>query len=455
MKQRKRTAKKAAGGKTPMKNKKNFDRLFYNNKFVLAFSVLLAVVFWAAVKINYSDNTTRTISDVKISLDTSFASDNDFVAFVDSDKLTVDVEVSGKSYAVNSKYFSKDDITVEASSGYIDSAGYKVINLSAKSSEADVSVVSVHPSTITVFYDRKATGTFNVEAKLNNRLDTLVEDGYSVGQPVPSLSTVEVSGPATVVEKIKKVYFEATLDENNIPLTATREVTAQVSFDLENERGSQFLVCDSLAQEPNTATITIPVTKVKTVPTTVKFINEPKIFEENPPSVSITPSEVEISYNPQDETDYEVFNVGTIDFKELTNGLNTFEFEPDEKSVVNIVDSTVKSFTVKVNLYSQSKTSIDATGAKTVFLNKADGCEYSVNLDNSELDSVTVIGPKAQIDKITSDMLQIEINVSSLDPEKTSGQTVEISNISIQSDYGESCWVSGKYHAYVKISKTQ
>ncbi len=438
-----------------MKNKKTFEKLFYNNKFVLAFSVFLAVIFWAAVKMNYSDNTTRIISDVRISLDTTFTKDNDFVAFVDSDKLTVDVEVSGKSYVINSKSFSKDNITVEASSGYIDSAGYKVITLSAKSSEADVSVISVNPSTVTVFYDRKTTETFNVEARLNNKLDTLVSDGYSVGQPVPSLSTVDVSGPASVVEKIKKVYFEATLDDNNLPLKETREVMAEVSFDLTNEKGSQFLVCDSLAGEANTATITIPVSRVKTVPTTVKFINEPENFENNPPKVSINPSKIEISYNPLDDTDYESFNVGTIDFKELENGQNTFEFTPDEKSVVNIVDSSIKTFTVRVNLYSQSQTTVNATGSKTVLLNQADGYEYAVNLDTTGLDSVKIIGPKAQIDKITPDMLQIEINVSSLDAAISTPQSVRISNISIQSDYGKSCWVSGKYNAYVTVNKKQ
>ena len=438
-----------------MKNKKTFEKLFYNNKFVLAFSVFLAVIFWAAVKMNYSDNTTRIISDVRISLDTTFTKDNDFVAFVDSDKLTVDVEVSGKSYVINSKSFSKDNITVEASSGYIDSAGYKVITLSAKSSEADVSVISVNPSTVTVFYDRKTTETFNVEARLNNKLDTLVSDGYSVGQPVPSLSTVDVSGPASVVEKIKKVYFEVTLDDNNLPLKETREVMAEVSFDLTNEKGSQFLVCDSLASEANTATITIPVSRVKTVPTTVKFINEPENFENNPPKVSINPSKIEISYNPLDDTDYESFNVGTIDFKELENGQNTFEFTPDEKSVVNIVDSSIKTFTVRVNLYSQSQTTVNATGSKTVLLNQADGYEYAVNLYTTGLDSVKIIGPKAQIDKITPDMLQIEINVSSLEAAISTPQSVRISNISIQSDYGKSCWVSGKYNAYVTVNKKQ
>ena len=52
-------------------------------------------------------------------------------------------------------------------------------------------------------------------------------------------------------------------------------------------------------------------------------------------------------------------------------------------------------------------------------------------------------------------MLQIEINVSSLDLEKTGSQQVEISNISIQSDFGEGCWISGRYYAVVKVSKKQ
>ena len=98
---------------------------------------------------------------------------------------------------------------------------------------------------------------------------------------------------------------------------------------------------------------------------------------------------------------------------------------------------------------------MNATGSKTVLLNQADGYEYAVNLDTTGLDSVKIIGPKAQIDKITPDMLQIEINVSSLEAAISTPQSVRISNISIQSDYGKSCWVSGKYNAYVTVNKKQ
>ena len=75
-----------------MRNDKPFlTRIFHNNKFLLVLSVLLAIAFWAAVKVNYSDNSTRTISDVKVTLDTARAEENDCTAYYDEDDLLVDI----------------------------------------------------------------------------------------------------------------------------------------------------------------------------------------------------------------------------------------------------------------------------------------------------------------------------------------------------------------------------
>ena len=77
-----------------MKNKSGlFEKLFYNNKFLAVFSFLLAVVLWATVKINVSDNTTRTISNIKVNIDTSLLDENDFKVFVSEEDLLVDVKV--------------------------------------------------------------------------------------------------------------------------------------------------------------------------------------------------------------------------------------------------------------------------------------------------------------------------------------------------------------------------
>ena len=437
-----------------MKKKKPglFDRLFYSNKFLIVISLLLSVVLWAAVKINYSDSTTRTISDVKISIDDSAAQDNDFVSFVDQADLYVDVTVEGKAYNINSYSLTRDDIVIEATSGYIDSAGFKTLNLTAKVNESDVDVVKISPSAITVFYDREITETFNVEARLTNDIDKLSEDGYYVGQPVPSLGTVDVSGPASIVEKLTKVYFDAALSETELPLTSTKEVNADINFDLASKKDATFLKCEGIDIGTNAATITIPVSKLKTVKTSVKFVNQPKSFEKGLPNITINPAKVEISYNPEDE-EYKRFNVGTIDFKQLKDTVNTFEFEVDEKLSTLLVDKSIKKFTVSVDLSSLSQTTIDASACKVVFLNQKSGYKYSASLSDFGLEDVVLIGPKRNLNKLTPDNLQIEINVSSLNTELKREQRVEITNISITSDEINDCWVSGTYYAGVTVSK--
>ena len=427
-----------------------FEKIFYNNKFLFVLSLILSIALWATVKINYSENTTRTITEVKATIDSTLASENDFVPFVEKGGLNVDVEVSGKSYNINS--LKKDDIIVEASSGYIDSAGYKVLTFSARSSETGVDITSVNPSSVTVFFDRKANDAFNVEAKIKNTEALESTDDYFVGKPVPSLNTVNVSGPASVIENLKKVSFVAKVDNELLPLTQTIDVPATISYETDSKRGKEFLVCSDVGDKSNPATITIPVSKLKTVKTTVKFVGQPKYYDENPPRVVVDPAQVEISYNPADE-EYDSYNVATIDFSKLQSGKNTFEFDVDEKNAASLVDKSIKTFKVTVDLGSVSETTIDASAANIVFLNQSKDHKYTASLKNMGLDSVTIIGPKKSLEKITADMLQIEINVSSLDTSLSGYQRVSISNISIRSEEINDCWVYGSYRAKVAVSE--
>ncbi|MCI7333963.1 MAG: hypothetical protein MSH34_03450, partial [Oscillospiraceae bacterium] len=202
----------------------------------------------------------------------------------------------------------------------------------------------------------------------------------------------------------------------------------------------------------NPATITIPVSKLKTVRTTVKFVGQPKYYDENPPRVVVEPAQVEISYNPADE-EYDSYNVATIDFSKLQSGKNTFEFNVDEKNAASLVDKSIKTFKVTVDLGSVSETTIDASAANIVFLNQSKDHKYTASLKNMGLDSVTIIGPQKSLEKITSDMLQIEINVSSLNTSLSGYQRVSVSNISIRSEEINDCWVYGSYRAKVAVSE--
>ena len=439
-----------------MKNKSGiFEKIFYNNKLLLVFCIILSITLWTAVKINVSDNTSRTISDVKVTIDTALLEENDFKVFAEEEDLYVDVKVSGKSYNINSYSLTENEIIVEATTGYVDASGYRILNLTGRTTDTDVSVTGITPSTITVFFDKEAKETFNVEAKLTNGAADLSKEGYVVGQPVASMSTVEVSGPASVLEKLNKVYFEATVDESEIPLTVTKEIAADISFDLESERGSQFLLCNGVMAEDdaNTATVTIPVYRVKNVKTAVKFINEPKDFDKNNAPVLINPSEVEISYNPKGNEDIETLNVGTVDFRQLDNKVNTLEFVLDAKTSANIINTQQSVFTVTVDMSGMSKRVFEEVPGKIVALNSKEGYDYSVSLTNGGLNNIVIIGPKESLDKITVDDLQVEVNVSSLNVDKKTPQKAEVSNISIISEDINDCWVYGSYNAFITVNK--
>ena len=124
-----------------------YERVFYNNKLILALSFVLAIILWAVIKINYSENTTRIINDVPVTLDAALAKENDYMPFYNQEELTVDVEVYGKAFDINNYSLTRDDITIEANSGYIDTAGYKTLTLTPVV-DGSASVVKITPSTV-------------------------------------------------------------------------------------------------------------------------------------------------------------------------------------------------------------------------------------------------------------------------------------------------------------------
>ncbi len=431
------------------------EKIIFNNKALMVFSVIVAIVVWATVKINYSEEVARTLSDVKINIASLVDEGSELVAFIDENELYCEVEVKGKSYDINSYSLSKDEIIVEASGTFVDSAGYKVLNLTAKTADggmSDVEITKITPSSISVYYDRKTTDTFNVEAKLSNDLNSLVEGDYAVGQPVPSMNTIEVTGPVTILNRLSKVYFTASIKDESLPLTASKNLPAKIAFDLENEDEAKYLICEGINNESNPATVTVPVHVTKEVETAVKFVNQPAIFSEGVDSVTVSPNKVKISYNPQDGEQFDKLYVGTIDFSKISNKVNYFEFPVDEKLGMNITDKSLEKFNVSVDMSEMSSKTLEKAPTKVVFLNQAENYNYSVDFENSNLDKIVLIGPEESLKKITADDIQVEINVSALSVNSRIVQRAKVSNISIQSDEVDDCWVYGEYEAVISIN---
>ncbi len=438
-------------------NKKSFiESLFYDNKFLAVFCVLISIIIWVTVKINYSAETSRTVSDVKINVSALVAEGSDYKAFVDESELYADVEVYGKAYNINSYALTKDDIVIEVTGSYSDSPGYRVLNLTARLADAaavtGVTIKSLNPSTIKVYYDKETKATLDVVARLTNDFDVVAADNFSVGQPVPSVSNVTVNGPATIVNKLTKVYFDAAVLETDLPLSASKVVPAEINFEVEKEDYKKYLTCEEINDESNPATVTVPIYISKNVATQVNFINQPSYYTANPLKVTIDPEIIRISYNSDDNVDYEAVTIGTIDFRKLSNKVNEFDFEVDPNLPVVLSDE-IDGFRVSVDLSSMKKKTVAVNSSKIVLTNQKDGFSYDINIKESGFDSIVVIGPAESLEKITGDDIQIEINVSALSPNLRSARTVDVNNISIINPDVNDCWVYGNYTASITVDE--
>ena len=135
----------------------NLGRLFYNNKFVAAFSVVLSLIIWIIVYSSGTESVPVTISDIPVDIQLSNSAIQDGLKIFSSHDLKARVEIAGNRLVIGQ--VTKDNIQISASlaAGTIMSPGNYTLELSAKKVGLlkDYEIVSdVKPSVVTDKVDR-------------------------------------------------------------------------------------------------------------------------------------------------------------------------------------------------------------------------------------------------------------------------------------------------------------
>ena len=409
-------------------------KIFYDNKVLMVFSLILAVFIWLLVVISLSPTDTAVIKDVPVSIDltNSVPAQFDLEIFGQSD-FTVDVEVSGKRYFVNSKSVNKDSVKVIAQTAYVDSAGKHTLALKvSKINETDeFEIVSVSDDFIEVYFDVYKELDFPIEAKVIADGD-IVKSGYTAGEPVLSAETVTVSGPATEVDNISKVYAELTVER---ALTETKTQAADIKAYNENGGAIHYLTYNYANSE---ITITLPVYYVVDKPTSVDFTHAPVAFKDKI-NYTVSPSSVEAGVHGADADNIpDYISVATIDFSLIKPGKNSFTFDAQKIPSLIILDGT-KEFTVDVSVTGCSQRTVNVAKENISFVNAPSG--YEVADIVKSIGSVTVCGPQSSLDSLQAadvyavvDLANIDVNAA----EQTVSARLGVKNSS-------DCWIYGEY----------
>ena len=161
----------------------SLGKLFENNKFVLAVSLVMAFAIWLSYSMYGGEQQERSI-DVPVQMDSmTVPKQFNLQQFGDYSNATVTVTVVGKKAVIGT--VSDEDIEVIASTLDVNTAGKHTLPLSVSiDSTKDFQILSTNTLTVEVYFDTYKEVKVAVTTDLS--VEPTVPDGYELGTVIDS-----------------------------------------------------------------------------------------------------------------------------------------------------------------------------------------------------------------------------------------------------------------------------
>ena len=415
-----------------MKKRSFSQRILEKNYVIFIFAVVISIAIWMYMSSNSSNDTTLTVSNVPIQIELSDSSRELGLQIFSDDEPTASVTVTGNRAILGS--VTEADLTVTAAANSVNSAGNFTLPVSAAKTNptSNFQITNSTPSSINVVVDYFKESTFQIQ----DSVVYYVKEGYYGATSLP-YNSITISGPQTEVVKIKKVAARATIENE---LTESVDVDADiVLYDENNNELSPKLLTLSFT----TLTANVSVLPEKTVSVEPIFINKPSGLDVSD-LIKITPSEILLA-GPMDILENLIsVNTEEIDFSTLSNEKIVFESLAIElpEQCKNISNNATAVLTLDLSGLSKKSFNVDKFTVEGLANN------YKSEVTSKSI-TVTVIGPKSQIDKLSSDQITAVIN--------TSGASGKVGSVEMPVTFkfsgASGCWAYGTYQANLIISE--
>lgn len=198
------------------------SKLFDSKKFLIAFSVICAIIFWVVIDISENPSREITVSGLKVNLLSQTDDNGNKLSYMGNGEYVVSVTVEGPGYIVSN--VTASDVTVSvASYAKVTKPGEYVLDISATTGKSGCSVIKVSPPSITVEYDYSTSADIPIEynvSEFQKQVSTDCEIYKSVlksNADGAELETLSVTGPSEVLASIEKAVITPVgdLDINN------------------------------------------------------------------------------------------------------------------------------------------------------------------------------------------------------------------------------------------------
>lgn len=452
---------------SPRKKFSIFGDWLYNNKVLMAFSIILSVTLWVILTLNVTDRTEKVYSDIPINIyDSSLYESVGIraIEIVGPESMLdgkVDIIATGSLYDLSQ--LTSDNLEVRASwTGTISEPSTYQLTLSVTCNNSDVNVdlaFADGTNYILERFDRYIEESAPMDVTVTT-VGASAAEGLLVGEAFSGVKTISVKGPETEVKKIAKVVLEADVNKT---LSAAESFPGTIYFkdaagnDLSEADRSKITIVgysDGTQDFEGAPTqeqliVQVPVEKEVTLPIEIGFKNAPTGFDPKKLKYVINPASITIKGRPD-----------AID-SEAQSG----KFKPESQidlSAVTLLNPAQRlklSFNSGISVegdVSEAQVTFDLRGYSTKILTLNNGIAHFklINPDgikasvvSSKIENVTIIGPAATVAAINESNCIVEIDLSSVD--SAAGQKDVRAMISFNSN--DNCWATGTYKVTVQV----
>lgn len=411
----------------------SLHNLLNNDKFLLIISFLIAITLWINVspQREISINCPVTINTEKTSAEKLG------LEVIDGKNQNFSVTVQGKWYNISDLTANSIDISYSFA-GVTDAGKYEIsISATKANSTDDFKILSVSPEKITVTLDHIVTKEFPINTIYNN-IKVSDEKIYSIGDPIinDGESSIQITGPATKMDKIDKIVAEIPNEETLVKTTVYK---ADLKF--YDKNGSEVDTANFTLPYDN-LDVTLPLNETKTVPIRAIFENAPEDFEKDSVPYSVSQKEVKLIGTKEALAKTEYIEIEAINFKELTLKNSTFKKKLIMPSGIKSFDGiTYVNVTVDLNGFSSKK--IEISNFRII-----NSGSYSSSVE-TRYKSVNIVGKSSVVQNLEKSDLYIECDLS--DASVNSG-SVTVQGTVKSSKY-KNIWGTGDCEIRIRVAE--
>lgn len=438
-----------------IKNGKKLSELFYNNKFLLIFSVVAAVIIWIVVAVEFSPETEITIRNVPVRVASTGVANSMKLEPFGAENLTVDVTVVGKRYIVEDDSVVKD-IDAVANTASVTKAGtHKLsIDVGSISTRPQYEIVSYSVSEVEVLFDYYVEKQVPVNPVISIENGEFAAEGYFAEEFNPEVEKVTIYGPKSEVEAVMRVDAYATVAGN---LVENNGFNASMKLAKLNGDTPRYVGIKSSKNDMSSGNIYINtvIYKEAVAESAVTFTDLPAGLENADNLIKYTVEPASAVFGFSDAVSEKV-SVATISFNDLDFGSaaeQEFVVEYSANQGISVKDEETgkagtQTFTIKVSLreinYSSIALPAQPESLSVKDINNKHHLKYEiVSLGDSQ--SISVCGFGDKVFSLTTSDLQLDFSAV---PADASGE-IEVPVV-LDADY---CWIESDYSLKVKIIK--